>query len=92
MDRITRELRETLGLFRAAHLFARNYKVAAPSISGSRIAIDEAYRRFEAAIFEGMRTAVDELYESSDDSESNQFLKDEIARLEREDWREALAK
>jgi hypothetical protein len=78
-------LTETLGLIRACHLFAKNYRKAAPPLSGDDRAIETAFLRVEELLIGGMRSAIDDLYVPRDPMRE-QFIKDEIARLEREDW------
>ena len=83
-------LQETLGLIRALHLFAKNYKKAAPPLSGDEQAIETAFLRVEEMLIGGMRDAINDLYVPRDPMRE-QFIKDEIARLEREDWNELVS-
>jgi hypothetical protein len=78
-------LHETIGLIRAAHLFARNYLKAAPPLSKDRSAVQSAFKYLDEALIGAMRKAINEHYVARD-PERERFIKDEIARLEIEDW------
>jgi len=81
-------LQEMLGVLRAIHLFARNYVQSAPRISDDEGAIVTAFHRIDEMIKREMQSSIEELYVPRD-PQREQFIQDEIARLERADWHEA---
>jgi hypothetical protein len=83
-------LEELRGLIRATHLFARNYKATAPSITGNRNAIECAFLRLEEGLIEVMRKSLKDLHTGSA-LQRERLIREEIEKLVRPDWREAYA-
>jgi predicted transcriptional regulator len=83
-------LDELRALVRATHLFARNYKGTAPSITDDREALECAFLRLEEALIDAMRKGVKELHAGSP-VQHEKLIQEEIEKLDRPDWHEAFA-
>jgi hypothetical protein len=83
-------LEELRGLIRATHLFARNYKATAPSITDNRHALECAFLRLEEALIDARDKAVKELHCGTPDQRAK-FIREENEKLIRPDWRDAYA-
>lgn len=73
-------LEELRGLIRATHLFARNYKATAPSITADRRAIDSAFLILEEALIDAMRKGVARYYDAGR-TQQEKFVQAEVDRL-----------